>query len=156
MHVDYQRQLCLAGKYGYFLLWFLFGGKFGRPPFFFERRYFFLRQKSGLPSRDCAYGFIQIHSIHRRRTLSVFTKNGGTQYLLGVERNFDSLHSFKQHDYVAEFFKNKQQQELIKKSGVRLSVGFDGHIAKEYKPERVKSACRLIQNIGIHLVFEHR
>ena len=69
--------------------------------------------------------------------------------------NYDSLHSFKTHAYVTEFFKNKQQQELIKKSGVRVSVGYDCHNAKEYKPERIKSACRALQNMGIHLVFEH-
>ncbi len=68
--------------------------------------------------------------------------------------NMDSLHSFKTHDYVTEFFKNKQQQDIVKKSGVRLSVGFDGHIAREYKASRVQTACKRIQDMGIHLVFE--
>jgi len=68
--------------------------------------------------------------------------------------NYDSLHSFQSHDYVTEFFKNKEQQEIVKKSGVRLSVGFDGHIATEYKPLRVSSACKRIQEMGIHLAFE--
>ena len=73
-----------------------------------------------------------------------------------INVNLDSLHSFKTHDYVTEFFKNKEQQEIVRKSGVKLSVGFDGHIVKEYKPDRVKTACRLIKNMGIHLVFENR
>lgn len=68
--------------------------------------------------------------------------------------NYDSLHSFKTHDYVTEFFKNKTQQEIIKKTGVKLSVGFDGHIAKEYKPSRVINACKLIQSMGIKLAFD--
>ena len=68
--------------------------------------------------------------------------------------NMDSLHSFKTHDYVTEFFKNKEQQDIVRKSGVRLSVGFDGHIAKEYKPSRVQTACKMIKDMGIHLVFE--
>ena len=68
--------------------------------------------------------------------------------------NYDSLHSFHSHTYVTEFFKNKQQQDIVKRSGVRLSVGFDGHIAKEYKAQRVHTACKLIQDMGIHLVFE--
>ena len=70
--------------------------------------------------------------------------------------NYDSIHGFKSHNYVAEFFKNKQQQEIVKKSGVRLSVGFDGHITNEYKADRVKSACTLIQNMGIRLAFADR
>ncbi len=73
-----------------------------------------------------------------------------------INVNYDSLHGFKTHDYVTEFFKNKEQQEIVRKAGVRLSVGFDGHIAKEYKAARVKSACDLIKNMGIHLVFEGR
>lgn len=68
--------------------------------------------------------------------------------------NYDSLHNFRIHDYVTEFFKNKQQQEIVKKTGVRLSVGFDGHAAAEYKPSRVKAACKTIQDMGIHLAFE--
>ncbi len=70
--------------------------------------------------------------------------------------NYDSLHKFQNHAYVTEFFKNKWQQDIVKKTGVRLSVGFDGHIAAEYKPAKVKSACKLIQDMGIHLVFEGR
>ncbi len=70
--------------------------------------------------------------------------------------NYDSLHSFKTHDYVTEFFKNKSQQEIVKSSGVKLSVGFDGHILREYKAQRVKTACQLLKGMGIPLVFEHR
>ncbi len=70
--------------------------------------------------------------------------------------NLDSLHGYRTHDYVTEFLKNKEQQEIVKKSGVKLSVGFDGHIVKEYKPDRVKMACKRIQDMGIRLVFEGR
>lgn len=70
--------------------------------------------------------------------------------------NFDSIHSFKTHEYVTEFFKNKTQQEIVKKSGVRLSVGFDGHSEREYKSAKVKNACKLIKDMGIHLIFEDR
>ena len=69
--------------------------------------------------------------------------------------NFDSAHQFKTHDYVAEFFKNKWQQDVVRKSGVKLSVGFDSHIIHEYKPTRVKTACKLIKDMGLPLVFEN-
>ena len=68
--------------------------------------------------------------------------------------NFDSMHEFKTHAYVTEFFKNKEQQEIVRKSGVRLSVGFDSHIAREYKADRVKAANKLVKDAGIHLIFE--
>lgn len=70
--------------------------------------------------------------------------------------NYDSIHGFKVHDYVTEFFKNKQQQEIVKRSGVKLSVGFDGHIVQEYKPQRVITANKLIKDMGIRLAFENK
>ena len=73
-----------------------------------------------------------------------------------INVNYDSLHAFKTHDYVTEFFKNKEQQEIVKRSGVKLSVGFDGHIAKEYKAQKIKTANTLIKAMGIPLVFESR
>ena len=57
---------------------------------------------------------------------------------------------------MTEFFKNKEQQEIVKRSGVKLSVGFDGHIAKEYKAQKIKTANTLIKAMGIPLVFESR
>ncbi len=71
-----------------------------------------------------------------------------------INVNFDSSHSFTPYAYANEFLKNKTQQEIVRKSGVRLSVGFDSHIVNEYKPERIKSACSIIKNAGIHLAFE--
>ena len=69
--------------------------------------------------------------------------------------NFDSSHEFKTHAYVTEFFKNKKQQEIVKKSGVKLSVGFYNHNIHEYKASRVQTACKLIKDMGIRLVFEN-
>ncbi len=72
-----------------------------------------------------------------------------------INVNYDSLHAFKTHAYVTEFFKNKTQQEIVKSTGVKLSVGFDGHIVKEYKAQKVKTACQLLQSMKIPLAFEH-
>ena len=68
--------------------------------------------------------------------------------------NYDSVHDFKTFSYVPAFLQSKEQQEIVRKSGVRLSVGFDSHAAKEYKPMRVITTCKILQDAGIHLVFE--
>ena len=70
--------------------------------------------------------------------------------------NHDSIHGFRQHAYVTEFFKNKAQQDVIKRTGVKLSVGFDGHTAKEYKAMKVHTANKLIKDMGIRLAFENK
>ena len=69
--------------------------------------------------------------------------------------NLDSSHAYKTHDYVTEFFKNKTQQQIVKSSGVKLSIGFDSHAIKEYKPSRLQTAHNLIKTMGIPLMFEH-
>lgn len=68
--------------------------------------------------------------------------------------NFDSTHRYREHPYVPEFFKNEEQQTIVRESGVRLSVGFDGHKVEDYAPERVVEACRRITALGIPLAFE--
>lgn len=68
--------------------------------------------------------------------------------------NCDSTHHYREHAYVKQFFSDPEQQAIIQKSGVRLSVGFDGHRVEEYRPDRVKDACRALQTLGIPLAFE--
>ena len=54
-----------------------------------------------------------------------------------------------------EFFKNTEQQAIIRESGVRLSVGFDGHRVEDYLPTRVADYCRKITELGIKMAFEN-
>ena len=68
--------------------------------------------------------------------------------------NFDSIHQFREHAYVKTFFASPEQQEIVRKSGVRLSVGFDGHRIGDYRPDRVRDACKQLNSMGIKLAFE--
>lgn len=68
--------------------------------------------------------------------------------------SFDSTHHYREHQYVIEFFNTPEQQQIVRESGLRLSVGFDGHKAEDYLPERVKDACKKITDMGIKLAFE--
>lgn len=68
--------------------------------------------------------------------------------------SYDSIHNYREHEYMLEFFRNEEQQAIIRESGVRLSVGFDGHRVEDYLPERVTDYCRKIASLGIKLAFE--
>ena len=68
--------------------------------------------------------------------------------------NFDSIHKYREHEYVKRFFESVEQQELIRASGLKLSVGFDGHKAHEYLPDRVKYACDKLISLNISMIFE--
>ncbi len=68
--------------------------------------------------------------------------------------SFDSVHHYREHPYMLEFFKSDEQQAIVRESGVSLSVGFDGHRIAEYRPDRVKEYCTKIHDAGIKLVYE--
>ena len=68
--------------------------------------------------------------------------------------SYDSIHKYREHPYVLRFFEDKEQQAIIRESGARLSVGFDGHRIEDYLPDRVANYCKKITEMGIKLVFE--
>ena len=67
--------------------------------------------------------------------------------------SYDSIHQYREHQYVKEFFADAEKQQIVRKSGLRLSVGFDGHRVEDYLPERVADACKKIEKMGIGLAF---
>lgn len=68
--------------------------------------------------------------------------------------NFDSIHQYREHAYVKRFWEDREQQAIVRESGVRLSVGFDGHRVEDYAPQRVAAACEAVGALGIKLAFE--
>ena len=68
--------------------------------------------------------------------------------------SYDSIHNYQEHKYMLEFFRNTEQQAIVRESGVRLSVGFDGHRVEDYLPERVADYCHRITEMGIRMAFE--
>lgn len=68
--------------------------------------------------------------------------------------NYDSIHGYREHAYVKEFFQNEAQQDIVRKSGLRLSVGFDGHRVEDYCPGRVADCCRRLAQWGFTLAFQ--
>jgi histidinol phosphatase-like PHP family hydrolase len=68
--------------------------------------------------------------------------------------SYDSTHHYREHKYMLDFFADREKQELIRESGVRLSVGFDGHKVEDYRADRVREACAKITKMGIKLAFE--
>ncbi len=68
--------------------------------------------------------------------------------------SYDSIHGYREHAYVADFFSDPRKQESVMASGVRISVGFDGHRVEDYLPLRVTDYCRRLTDMGIKMPFE--
>jgi hypothetical protein len=67
--------------------------------------------------------------------------------------NYDSIHKYREHAYVQRFLEDEAQQKIVRDSGVRLSVGFDGHRVEDYLPQRVADYCRRLEELEISMVF---
>lgn len=81
--------------------------------------------------------------------LAFFKRLGENGIFWEMNVNYDSIHGWREHSYVLEFMNNKEQQEIIKNSGICLSVGFDGHRLEDYDPQRVKQMNDFLRELEI-------
>lgn len=68
--------------------------------------------------------------------------------------NYDSIHGYREHAYVKAFVKSQAQQRMVRESGLRVSVGFDGHRAEDYLPERAADMNRFLEAARIPRPFD--
>ena len=71
-------------------------------------------------------------------------RNAGSGIFWEMNVNYDSTHGYREHPYVLEFYKNEEMQDTVRESGIKVSVGFDGHRYEDYDPGRVKRMCRFL------------
>ena len=68
--------------------------------------------------------------------------------------SYDSIHNYRIHQYMLDFFDSPEQQDIVRRSGARVSIGFDGHRVEDYLPERIKDYCRKLEELEIKQPFE--
>lgn len=68
--------------------------------------------------------------------------------------NFDSIHRHREHPYVSDFLNDPHKQAIVRESGVRIAIGFDGHRVEDYLPKRVQEYNRKLDELGILKAFE--
>ncbi len=84
----------------------------------------------------------------------MFSKMAEHNIFWELNVNYDKTHGYREHAYVNEFMNNKEQQEIIHKTGVALSVGFDSHRCNEYSGERVRRANQFIEENGFKTALD--
>lgn len=85
-------------------------------------------------------------------TFDFFSSLADAEIFWEMNMSYDSIHGWREHTYMLEFFKNEAQQDIVRRSGIKLSVGFDGHRIEDYNPERIHYACKRIEELGLELV----
>lgn len=113
------------------------------------------RERLGIPYVGIAhtdmFAFVQARGLD---PLTYFKTLAENNIFWEMNVSYDSVHKYREHAYFKRFFEDETQQRIIRESGIRLSVGFDGHYLPDYLPERVKEYCRKITEMGIKLQFE--
>ena len=84
--------------------------------------------------------------------LSFFSEMARRNIFWEMNVNFDSILGYHEHEYVKRTLENPVLTEIIKKSGVKLSVGFDGHRVEDYLPKRIINTNKKITKLGLPLV----
>ena len=70
--------------------------------------------------------------------------------------SYDSIHQYRVHKYMLDFFENEEQQDIVRRSGVKISIGFDGHRVEDYLPDRVAEYCKRLDALNIPMPFDKK
>lgn len=97
------------------------------------------------------FGFIQKLG---KDPLDYFSRMAEQNIFWEMNVSYDSIHGYRQHAYMLHFFEDEVQQQIVRASGVRVSVGFDGHKVEDYLPARVRDYCARLTAMGIRMPFE--
>ena len=88
-----------------------------------------------------------------RDPLAYFTHLAENGVYWEMNVNYDSIHKYREHQYVKDFCASKYQQDIIRRSGIEIAVGFDGHRVEDYLPRRVIEMCRMLDELYIPMPF---
>ena len=68
--------------------------------------------------------------------------------------SYDSIHHYREHQYVKDFMTDESKIALVKNSGVYVSIGFDGHRLEDYDGFRVHEMYDFLKENGIKTIDE--
>ena len=63
--------------------------------------------------------------------------------------SYDSIHHYREHQYVIDFMNDESKMDIIRNSGVYVSVGFDSHRMEDYDGYKVHTMYEFLKNKGI-------
>ena len=86
--------------------------------------------------------------------LDYFKRMADANIFWELNVSYDKTHGYREHEYVKRFLADEEQQEIVRRSGARLSVGFDGHRVEDYRADRVRDCCMALAGLDIPLAFE--
>ena len=102
-------------------------------------------KRNGIAHTDL-FGFLERTG---KNASEFFSSLAGEGIFWEMNVNYDSIHGWHEHKYVKRFMSDPKQQEIVRKSGIEISVGFDGHRIEDYCPSRILKMCEFLKSNGI-------
>lgn len=87
-----------------------------------------------------------IFSLEQRYDIDIFT-------ILKRYDLFWEINTSGNYTYYYDFITNKEKQERVKNSNIKLSVGSDTHWVGEYSANKIHSVHKLIEKLNNPLIF---
>ena len=116
---------------------------------------FAYRRRLGTPLVGIAHTDMFRHIQNRGEDpLEYFSRMAADNIFWEMNVSYDSIHNYRIHQYMLDFFGNEEQQDIVRRSDVRVSIGFDGHRVEDYLPERVREYNEKLTALGIRKPFE--
>ena len=68
--------------------------------------------------------------------------------------SYDSIHKYREHQYVLDFMNDSEKQQIIKDAGVYISIGFDSHRFEDYDGFKVHQMYDFLVEKDIKMIDE--
>ncbi len=68
--------------------------------------------------------------------------------------SYDSIHKYREHQYVLDFMNDSKKQQIIKDAGVYISIGFDSHRCDDYDGFKVHEMYNFLVGKDIKMIDE--
>ena len=125
------------------------------PDSFTDGDIFSFAKRCGCPKTGIAHTDLFAHIARLGADpLDYFKRMADENIFWEMNVSYDKIHGYRKHEYVERFLTDEAQQDIVRRSGVQLSVGFDSHRIEDYRPDRVISCCETLKKLNIPLVFE--
>lgn len=73
--------------------------------------------------------------------------------VMQTEKLFWEINTSGNYNYYYDFLTNAGKREAVKRAGIGVSVGSDTHAVYEYRESQLKSANKLVSEMGLPLPF---
>ncbi len=106
-------------------------------------------KKLGIPCGIAHTDLFKYCDTHGYDYLTFFSKLAENNIFWEMNVSYDSIHKYDEHRYVLDLMNDKEKLEIVKKTGVVISVGSDCHRCEEYSGFRLYETYRFLKDNGI-------